>query len=190
MKDTELAITKKNLIPTIQDLTDKLNELYTNGELSGKDLLRLHVGVKVLDKQLQSIVKDENNRNIIVEEFDKYGEKTIEVDGYNISKNVYKKYDYSKCNHPIIDLKIALDNIFKEPVKVAENQIKAISKATNLGNSSIIIERQSIEDLKEMFTNAFDFILDELGDKDEMIWSVNPFEIKTQTELIKIIKKR
>jgi len=80
--------------------------------------LQVRVFFKSIIDTLQNLMDDKEIKEIIMDEADKYHEKTFEVFGSKITKSKRTTWDYKVCNDPVW-------NSLKEQIKIREAQLQS-----------------------------------------------------------------
>lgn len=139
----------------IKSFVDKVISEVEQGLINPLDLL---IYIKSIEKSLEGITS--GTKQMMINEADKYTEKTIEYKGASISKEeLGVKYDYSKCG----------DIVFDELTR-------RISAMTD--------QRKQREAMLKTLKDSMTLVDEETGET----WTVNP-PIKTSTSGIKVIIK-
>ncbi len=162
----------KSMNESIIQLADRIDNMFKEGLVSGKDTLKLFAGVKFLKDKMEAITKDDKIKGIVLEEFDKFGEKKVEFDTFSISKRAYGKYDYSEINHPIIDVQNYINNVLETSVTDAKNVAKLLLQNMNRSvvlNDVIALKKETVITLQEQIDVAFSTLLDLFEDGQEVI---------------------
>lgn len=103
----------------------KVKEGLLEGYVTGLDAAQLLKSMEEIVKRLKS---DNDIRDMILEDADKYTEKTIELNGCKFTKRTSSKYDYSQCGDSKFN---KLDRQIKELTferKARENFLKALQE--------------------------------------------------------------
>lgn len=94
------------------------------------DPLKVHVQVKNMEKIIKSLSDNEKYRKALVDAADSYGEKKFNFMGSEMEKKeAGVKYDFSKCNDPVlVDLAIKFEEA-KVKLEKRQSLLKTIPKA-------------------------------------------------------------
>jgi len=119
----------------------------------------LHLRLVKLSSAFAEVLKDGKYKNFAIEAFDeeasRLSQAKLEIDGSTISKaTVHTAYDFTKCNHPLLDFLNNVTAKFKDMRKEIETKLKAIPESESIlvddvptiigGNEKIILDIPSI----------------------------------------------
>ena len=187
----EKALQVNGVLSKINNIGESITSMIKEGLVSGRDTLLLYAGLKEFTKILSNISKDDENKDIFLTEFEKFGEKTVKIGEFKLSKRKYGSYDFSGCGHPIIEATEHITMIMKDYVKVAKDQCKAISPTAINANNKVVIDRATMESLKTDITVLFSTLMDFFPEDENFgVFELNPpiFKGSEQVTATKIKK--
>lgn len=125
------AIGAARLLPTTQTqidiFSDQVIESVRQGETNPLEVL---VILKAFEKATERILKEV--RENYVKEADKYSEKSFELFGAKLEKaEVGTKYNYSICNDPVYNRRLAIATEATKLVKEREDFLKSLKDPIN-----------------------------------------------------------
>lgn len=126
------AIGAARLLPTTQTqidvFSDQMIESVRQGETNPLEVL---VILKAFEKATERILKEV--RENYVKEADKYSEKSFELFGAKLEKaEVGTKYNYSICNDPVYNRRLAIATEANKLVKEREDFLKSLKDPLNI----------------------------------------------------------
>jgi len=122
----------QNITSTIEvfntkDYIEKIKKAMIEGEVNP---LSAFVVVKRMSKVGEEILKDKELKKLALEEAEKHlsgTQKTFNLHSANISKGVtYTWYDFSECNHPVLNQLYSIQKEVKERISLIEEELKLL----------------------------------------------------------------
>jgi len=94
----ETTLSTLSTFPETQSQAIEFAEKLTGEVLAGlKDPLKIDIQLKILSDMFSKV--RENIKELALKEAEKYGEKTIEVNGAKVTLTGKSTYDYKSCNY-------------------------------------------------------------------------------------------
>lgn len=140
-----------NVITTF-DAKSYIDKIITSIKSGNINPLSAFTIVKRMAKVSEEILKDKEVKKLAIDEANKYlggNQKTFQLHGATISKAAtYTWYDFSECNHPVLDELYKIQNEVKDRIKLLEDELKLLivpeTKQATLGvgmdTKSIVVE--------------------------------------------------
>ncbi len=194
LKNEEGKIIKK------RDIVDRLVDDLTSIEDSAV-LVEFHLSMSRFKDAFEETMKDAKYKEFAMkaldDEMSNLNQSKLELKGATLSKaTVHTKYDFTSCNHPVLDFLNSVNVKFKDYVKLIEAELKLIPEVeTTLvddvptitgGKKQIIIDSNETIANLQFFIQDAQTLIDTLDSEDS--FPVNkPAVIKTTG--IKILKK-
>lgn len=177
--------TKLQVVDKLQQITNQIESYFTDGHVSGKDALLLYGGVKALANKMDDLSKKDNIKEIIIKEFDSYGEKTVIVEGLKFSKRNFTRYDYSDVNHPLLIFENFITSILKKYIEPIKDKAKNISKSQSVSpDKTEVLTKKRVLEIKDLINDTFDDILSEFGDNELIVFDLNPAKSSSSESII------
>ena len=110
--------------------------------LSGNvNALQLYVLLKTLQDSIDTIRKDKQVHGVIMDEVNKYVEKTFSEYGVEITKTIRRTYDFDVCGDPVYENLKVKEKEIKDQVKEREKVLTGIKEGNELVdvNTGVII---------------------------------------------------
>ncbi len=127
---SELAIFMPTGKVAKQQLEGRLRDMYLSGD---HDPLDIEVKMKGVSDAIEAVRKDADVREAVMDCLSAYNEKTINLDGAQVTKRMMPaRYAFSQCGDPVYDkLQAQLDEL-KLEVKAREAFLKALPGKTTI----------------------------------------------------------
>jgi hypothetical protein len=109
-----------------QDFAMRVVDALENGQV---DPLKVHLQVKCMEDIIKQINANSIYKSRVLEAAQAYGEKTFQFNNAKIEiKETGVKYDFSKCEDPILDDLLAKQEALDKEVKSRQEMLKTVSE--------------------------------------------------------------
>ncbi len=176
---------KLQIVNKLQQITNQIESYFTDGHVSGGDALLLYGGVKALANKMEGLSKKDTVKEIIIKEFDGYGEKTVIIEGLKFSKRNFVKYNYDNVYHPLLIFENFITKILKQYVEPIKEKVKTLSKSQSISpDKTEVLTKKRVLEIKTLINDTLDDMLSEFGDDEVLIFDLNPAEYSSSESII------
>ena len=124
----ESVISYLTVLPESKEQRQQFIEMAESEILSGnRNPLEFEIALKSLEELIKEIRKLETVKRAVLNEADKYHEKTFDFRGYKITKTSRSTYDFSTCNDYQWNELKQKEEAIKETIKQRETFLKSIT---------------------------------------------------------------
>ncbi len=114
----------------VRQLEGQLREMYLSGD---HDPLDIEIKVKGVSDAIEAVRKDAEVREAVMDALSMYNEKTISLDGAQVTKRMMPaRYAFSQCGDPVYDKLQAQLDVAKKELKAREDFLKALPGKTTI----------------------------------------------------------
>ncbi len=151
--EKESAISQFTYLPQSKSERELFINMCIEEVLSGnRNPLELEIMLKNLEDTINAIRKNQTFTDCVMNEVDKYPEKTFAFKGVKITKTVRRTYDFSVCGDSEYDELIEEQAAIKEKIKAREEFLKTLkpefqiadAKTGNILNCPLIYTTEGI----------------------------------------------
>ena len=121
----ERAIDQFRNMPSTWLEINQFSDLLKREMLSGEvNPLEVQLLFKAMTETIEKTLKDKYVKQAVLDEADKYPEKTFDYKGITVTKSSKTVYDYSECGDQVYNDMVAEMEKLKERIKAREAMIK------------------------------------------------------------------
>ncbi len=177
--------TKLQVIDKLQQITNQIESYFVDGHVSGGDALLLYGGVKALANKMDELSKKDSIKDIIIKEFDDYGEKVLRLNGLKFSKRVSARYNYDNVNHPLLVFESFIIDVLKKYVEPIKDKAKLLSNTTSITpDKTEVLTKKRVLEIQTLINDTFEDLLNEFANEEVLVFELTPAEASKSESII------